>query len=66
MIARAAIGRTIVVDLGARSIELWRHGGSLCVSEYTEYEPRRLREIRGNPEDIAAEAVAALIEECER
>lgn len=66
MIGRAAAGHTITVDLGARTIELWQHGGSLCVSEYSDRAPRRLREIKGRPEDIAAEAVAALLEECER
>jgi len=66
MIGRAAAGHTITVDLGARAVELWQHGGSLCVSEYSDRAPRRLREIEGRPEDCAAEAVAALLEECER
>lgn len=66
MVGRVAAGQIIAVDLGARTIELWPHGGSLCVSERSALSPRRLREIEGNPADVAAEAVAAMIEECER
>ena len=69
MIARFGAGKTIRTTVGDRSIELWQHGATLggpCVWEHDAGAPRRLREIVGHPEDVAAEAVAAFIEECQR
>lgn len=68
LIAHAAIGRTIRVDMdepnAERGLELWQRGASLCLSEYAPNRtPRRLWQIEGQPEDIAAEAVARLLAE---
>lgn len=68
MIARVAVGETVRVDIdnprAERGLELWQRGASLCLSEYAQNRaPRRLWEIEGQPEDIAAEAVARLLEE---
>lgn len=52
----------------ARMLELWRSRDGLCVSEYSaaHVQGRRLHTLEGDPEDIAAEAVARLIEEAGR
>lgn len=68
MIARVAVGDTIRVDMdephAERGLELWPRGASLCLSEYAPSRaPRRLWEIEGQPEDIAAVAVARLLAE---
>jgi hypothetical protein len=77
MVARAGAGRVIATVLRGRILELRSANGWMFLMEYA-YIPRAqgglgpspgphmLQKTRGNPEDIAAEAVAALIEECER
>lgn len=53
---------------GERMLELWQSHGGLCISEYSaaHVQGRRLHTLEGDPEDIAAEAVARLIEEVGR
>lgn len=56
--------RTMVVRLPGRRLELWWYGTELCLSEYEHNRtPRRLHTFAGHPEDVAAEAVARLLEE---
>lgn len=56
--------RTMVVRLPGRRLELWWYGAELCLSEYEHNRaPRRLHTFTGQPEDIAAEAVARLLAE---
>jgi hypothetical protein len=66
MIARVGCGRTLSVEIDDRRFELWQHFDALIVSEFSPRASRRLRSIAGRPEDVAAEAVAAFIEECDR
>lgn len=65
LVSRVTDTRTVVTRLpDGREIELWWYGTELCLSEYEHNRaPRRLRTFTGQPEDIAAEAVARLLAE---
>lgn len=65
LVSRVMDARTVVVRLhDGRELELWWYGAELCLSEYEHNRaPRRPRTFAGQPEDIAAEAVARLLAE---
>lgn len=64
LVSRVLDTRTVVVRLPGRRLELWWYGAELCLSEYEHNRtPRRLCTFAGHPEDVAAEAVARLLEE---
>lgn len=67
LIERVTAGDRVIAELGdGRAFELWPCGETLYVSGWGHDGMVELRKFRGDFEDIAAEAVAALIEECER
>lgn len=67
LVSRVADGQTVRVFLDDRDLELWQHGHELCLSEYQhQRSPRRLHTFAGYSDDVAAEAVARLIEEVGR
>ena len=65
LVSRVLDTRTVVSRLpDGRELELWWYGAELCLSEYEHNRaPRRLHTFTGQPEDVAAEAVARLLAE---
>lgn len=73
MIARAAARQVISTMVrGGEIVELWTEYGAPVVGVFASVDhrfrrdPRTLLRFNRHPEDVAAEAVAAFIEECER
>lgn len=67
LIERVAAGGMVSVELGdGRAFELWSRDETIYIGGWGHDGEVELRRFRGDFEDIAAEAVAAFIEECER
>lgn len=67
LIERVTAGDRVIAELGdGRAFELWPCGETLYVSGWGHGGMVELRRFRGDFEDNAAEALAALIEECGR
>jgi hypothetical protein len=67
LIERVTASDRVIAELGdGRAFELWPCGETLYVSGWGHDGMVELRKFHGDFEDVAAEAVAAFIEECER